>query len=170
MFNATLNNISVISCRPVFLVEETGVPVENYWPVANHWQTLSDNVVHLALIGIRTHNISSDRSAVMLILTVLITILLHIIISVTFHCICSSGKQGKYWYSNSNTIFKWHFPILEWVIVRYNWNMVESSVKQHGLNFLLQVFSVSVISPLKQNQSGQITTLSVTDSGKYLFF
>jgi hypothetical protein len=30
MLNATLNNISVISCRSVFLVEETGVPVENY--------------------------------------------------------------------------------------------------------------------------------------------
>jgi hypothetical protein len=49
VFNATFNNISVISWRSVLLVEETG---ENHQPVANHWQTLSHNVVHLALIQI----------------------------------------------------------------------------------------------------------------------
>ena len=35
-----------------------------YWwrkHVASHWQTLSHNVVHLALIKIWTHNISGDR-------------------------------------------------------------------------------------------------------------
>jgi hypothetical protein len=31
---------------------------ENLRPVASHWQTLSHNVVHLALIEIPTHNIS----------------------------------------------------------------------------------------------------------------
>jgi hypothetical protein len=31
--------------RSVLLVEKTGVPGENYWPVPNHWQTLSHNVV-----------------------------------------------------------------------------------------------------------------------------
>jgi hypothetical protein len=36
-------------------------PGENHRLVANHWQTLSHNVVHLALIEIRTHNISGDR-------------------------------------------------------------------------------------------------------------
>ena len=36
VFNATFNNISVISCRSVLLVEETGVPGENHRPVANH--------------------------------------------------------------------------------------------------------------------------------------
>ena len=58
MFNATFNNISVISWRSVLLVEETG---ENRRLVASHWQTLSHNVVHLALIEIRTHKISGDR-------------------------------------------------------------------------------------------------------------
>jgi hypothetical protein len=33
MFNATFNNISVISWQSVLLVEETG---ENHQPVANH--------------------------------------------------------------------------------------------------------------------------------------
>ena len=61
VFNTTFNNISVISWSSVLLVEETGEPRENHWPVACHWQTLSHNVVHLALIDIRTHNISGDR-------------------------------------------------------------------------------------------------------------
>ena len=61
VFNPTFNSISVISWRSVLLVEETGGPGENHRPIACHQQTLSHNVVHLALIEIRTHNISSDR-------------------------------------------------------------------------------------------------------------
>ena len=45
VFNATFNNISVISWRSVLLVEETGVPGENIRAVASHWQTLSHNVI-----------------------------------------------------------------------------------------------------------------------------
>ena len=41
VFNATFNNILVISWRSVLLVEETGVPGENHWPFAGHCQTLS---------------------------------------------------------------------------------------------------------------------------------
>jgi hypothetical protein len=40
------------------LVEETG---KNHRPVVSYWQTLSHNVVHLALIKIWTQNISGDR-------------------------------------------------------------------------------------------------------------
>ena len=50
VFNASFNNISVISWRLALLVEETVGSGENHWPVAIHWQTLShnhDNVVHL---------------------------------------------------------------------------------------------------------------------------
>ena len=36
IFNATFNNITVISCRSVLLVEETRVPGENQRPVASH--------------------------------------------------------------------------------------------------------------------------------------
>ena len=59
VFNITFNNISVISCRSVLLVEETG---ENHRPIASHWQTLSHNVdqVHLPIGRIRTHNFSGD--------------------------------------------------------------------------------------------------------------
>ena len=52
--------ISVISWRSVLLVEETGGPRENQRPFASHWQTLPHNTIHLALIEIRTHNISGD--------------------------------------------------------------------------------------------------------------
>jgi len=45
VFNATFNNISVISWRSVLLVEETGVPIENHRPAPSHCQTLSHNVV-----------------------------------------------------------------------------------------------------------------------------
>jgi hypothetical protein len=36
MFNATFNNISVISWRSVLLVEETGIPEENHQPIVRH--------------------------------------------------------------------------------------------------------------------------------------
>jgi hypothetical protein len=54
VFNATFNNISVTWWRSVLLVKEARGP-------ASHWQTLSHNVAYLALIQIRTHNISGDR-------------------------------------------------------------------------------------------------------------
>jgi hypothetical protein len=40
VFNATFNNISVISWRSALLVVETGVPGENHRPTASHLQTL----------------------------------------------------------------------------------------------------------------------------------
>ena len=45
VFNATFNNISVISWRSVLFAEETGVPGENPRPVTFNWQTFSHNVV-----------------------------------------------------------------------------------------------------------------------------
>ena len=56
VFNDTFNNISALSWRSVLLVEDIGVPGENHRPVAILWQTLSHNVVHLALIEIWTPN------------------------------------------------------------------------------------------------------------------
>jgi len=62
VFNATFNNISVISWRSVLLVEENGVPGGDHRPAASHWQTLSHYVVSSThrLRGIRTHNVSGD--------------------------------------------------------------------------------------------------------------
>ena len=40
VFNATFNNISVISWRSVLLVEETRIPKENYRPIASYLPNL----------------------------------------------------------------------------------------------------------------------------------
>ena len=58
VFNAPLNNISVISWISALLVEETGIPGENHRPVASHGQTLSHNAVSSTprMSGIRTLN------------------------------------------------------------------------------------------------------------------
>jgi hypothetical protein len=50
VFNATFNNISVISWWSVLLVEETRVPGKNHRPAAGHWQTLS-HVVSSTWVG-----------------------------------------------------------------------------------------------------------------------
>ena len=61
VFNATFNNISVISLR-CFIGggnrRNRGKPPTC---LASHWQTLSHNVVRFALIKIRTHNIKSNN-------------------------------------------------------------------------------------------------------------
>jgi hypothetical protein len=44
VFNATFNNISVISWQSVLLVKEIGVSWENHWPAGGHWRTLACNV------------------------------------------------------------------------------------------------------------------------------
>ena len=41
---AIFNNISVILWQSVLFLEETGVPGENQWPAASHWQTVSHHV------------------------------------------------------------------------------------------------------------------------------
>ena len=44
VFNATLTIFQLYRGGKL-MMEETGVPEENYQPVASHWQTLSHNVV-----------------------------------------------------------------------------------------------------------------------------
>jgi hypothetical protein len=54
VFNATFNNISVMSSWSVLLVEETGIPRENHSHAANHIRTLYYIMlyrVHLARTG-----------------------------------------------------------------------------------------------------------------------
>jgi hypothetical protein len=63
VLSTTFSNISVISWQSVLLVEETGGPKENQWPVASHRQTLSQNVVSSTpcMNRIWTHNFNCNR-------------------------------------------------------------------------------------------------------------
>ena len=46
VFNATFNNISVISWQSILLVEETEVPGENHWTAASY---ITDKLDHIML-------------------------------------------------------------------------------------------------------------------------
>jgi hypothetical protein len=59
VFNATFNDISVISWWSVLLVEETRVPEENHPLVTDKLYQIMLYRVHLAMI--QTHNFSGDR-------------------------------------------------------------------------------------------------------------
>jgi hypothetical protein len=58
VFNATFNNISVISRRSVSLVEETVGPEDNHRPVTSHGQT--DHMVPVQSVPITTKVVSSN--------------------------------------------------------------------------------------------------------------
>jgi hypothetical protein len=59
VFNATFNDISVISWWSVLLVEETRVPEENHPLVTDKLYQIMLYRVHFAMI--QTHNFSGDR-------------------------------------------------------------------------------------------------------------
>ena len=61
VFNATFNNITIISWQSLLLVEETGAPGEKHRPAANHWQTSSHNVVSSTLVYAERHKYNDHK-------------------------------------------------------------------------------------------------------------
>ena len=170
VFSTTFNNISAIWWRSVLLVEETGVPRENHRPAGNHWQTLSDNVVLLALSGTRTHKISIDSKWSGTIYKFII--IFHHFSVKEIKTKIFLYENSKKWFPKENCISLRKFQISYWKKSPFA-NPRRNSDKI-GYSQILQVNQQNVnstgsaiLSPILFKLSERPVCLCSTDMGKY---
>ena len=125
--DTTFNNVSVISCRSVLLVDEIGVPGESQWSVASHWHILSQNIASSTPCHerIRTCNFNGDNH------------LLHMWLQIQR----TGQRRSLRWQTlhlrQKDTIITSLSPFDScqlFNISRYNWHIAESGVKHHKPN------------------------------------
>jgi hypothetical protein len=110
VFNATFNNISVISWRSVLLVEETGGPRENHRPVASQ---VSDKLYHIMLYTSPFLRFKPTTSVV------ICTDCIGCCKS-NYHTITATTTSGC-----NDTTFSWYDPyhnwVSEWLLFKAKW-------------------------------------------------
>jgi hypothetical protein len=128
LFNATFNNISVISWRSLLLVKETEVPGENHRPVASHWQTLSHQVVLLSIVVFLTITSNSlpgtsepRMPTIFLLLTgyvvISVMIVISVIIGLRFYLRDQELPVSSYW--------KWLILFYRIILGRRKWRTIK---------------------------------------------
>jgi hypothetical protein len=133
MFNATFNNISVISWRSVLLVEETGGPRENHRSVASHWQTLSQCCTP------RPDRDSNSQHQWWLALScypIVYMVIEHNILDSIYYSI----------HNCSRSIIKYHYWESEWLLFNAKWAMIQlyHGEKQATFNDMKMIYPLCI--------------------------